>query len=129
MACRQLESGRPRYRPVGVTVGFRLRQFSEVFKIRNASGQPYILIGRQAVNYWAEDYLAAEPELRKLQPFTSEDIDFKGNHEDVARIARQLALSPRNPPKVAMTALSGARFANWNWPPRNRNRNGGTWSI
>ncbi|MBK8001615.1 MAG: hypothetical protein IPK15_23655 [Verrucomicrobia bacterium] len=66
-----------------------------------------MLIGGQAVNYWAERYLAAEPELQKYLPFTSEDIDFKGNHEDVQRIARQLALHPSDPPKVALTALSG----------------------
>ncbi len=92
---------------MGVDVGFSLRQFSEVFKIRNAVGEPYVLIGGQAVNYWAERYLASEPELKKLQPFTSADIDFKGGHADVQRIARQLSLSPIYPPKVAMTALSG----------------------
>jgi len=93
---------------MGVIVGFRLRQFSEIFKMRNAAGKPYILIGGQAVNYWAEHYLPSEPQLEKLQPFTSEDIDFKGSHEDVQRIASQLALNPCYPPKVAMTALSGA---------------------
>ncbi len=92
---------------MGVTVGFTLRQFSEVLKIRNAAGEPYVLIGGQAVNYWAERYLAAEPELKKLQPFTSEDIDFKGGHADVQLIARQLGLNPSYPSKVAMTALSG----------------------
>ena len=92
---------------MGVTVGFSLRQFSEVFKIRDATGQPYVLIGGQAVNYWAELYLSAEPQLAKLQPFTSEDIDFKGGHADVQRIARQLELTPAYPPKVALTALSG----------------------
>jgi hypothetical protein len=88
-------------------VGFVLRQFSEVFKVRNAAGQPYLLIGGQAVNYWAERYLATDPALQKLQPFTSEDIDFKGSRDDVQRIAQQLALSASYPPKVAMTALSG----------------------
>jgi hypothetical protein len=92
---------------MGVTVGFSLRQFSEVFKIRDADGQPYILIGGQAVNYWAEHYLSADPQLEKLRPFTSEDIDFKGGHADVQRIARQLELNPSYPPKVAITALSG----------------------
>ena len=92
---------------MAVTVGFSLRQFSEVFKIRDADGQPYVLIGGQAVNYWAEHYLHADPQLEKLQPFTSEDIDFKGNRADVQRIARQLELNPSYPPKVAMTALSG----------------------
>jgi len=88
-------------------VGFPLRQFSEILRIRDAAGRPYVLIGGQAVNYWAERYLTAEPELGKLQPFTSEDIDFKGGRDDVQRIARQLALSASYPPKVAMTALSG----------------------
>jgi len=71
---------------MGVTVAFSLSQFSEVFKIRDATGLPYILIGGQAVNYWAERYLAIEPQLKSLQPFTSEDIDFKGGSDDVRRI-------------------------------------------
>jgi hypothetical protein len=88
-------------------VGFTLQQFSEVLQVRDAAGQPYILIGGQAVNYWAERYLATEPQLAPLQPFTSEDIDFKGRSEDVQRIAQQLKLTPAYPPKVAMTALAG----------------------
>ncbi len=92
---------------MGLAVAFTLQQFSEVFKIRNQAGEPYLLIGGQAVNYWAERYLAHEPELEKLRPFTSEDIDFKGTREDVARIAGQLNLTPGYPVKVAMTALAG----------------------
>jgi hypothetical protein len=92
---------------MGIVVGFSLRQFSAVLKIRDAAGQPYILIGGQAVNYWAERYLAIAPELESLKPFTSEDIDFKGGSEDVQRIARQLELTPGYPPKVQMTALAG----------------------
>jgi hypothetical protein len=92
---------------MAVTQGFSLRQFSAVFKIRDVDGQPYILIGGQAVNYWAEHYLSAEPQLAKLQPFTSEDIDFKGGHADVERIARQLELNPNYPATVEMTNLSG----------------------
>jgi len=92
---------------MGVTVGFSFQQFSEVLKIRDATGQPYLLIGGQAVNYWAERYLATEPQLKSLQPFTSEDIDFKGGSADVQRIARQLELAPGYPPKVQMTALAG----------------------
>ena len=92
---------------MGIAVGFSLRQFSEVFKIHDADGKPYVLIGGQAVNYWAERYLSTEPELEKLQPFTSQDIDFKGGRTDVVRIARQLNLTPSYPPKVAITALSG----------------------
>lgn len=92
---------------MGVIVGFSLQQFSEVLNLRDAAGQPYLLIGGQAVNYWAERYLAIEPQLKSLQPFTSEDIDFKGGSADVQRIARQLELAPSYPPKVQMTALAG----------------------
>jgi len=51
--------------------------------------------------------LSADPQLEKLRPFTSEDIDFKGGVADVQRIARQLELAPGYPPKVQMTALAG----------------------
>jgi hypothetical protein len=92
---------------MGVIVGFSLQQFSEVLKIRDAAGQPYILIGGQAVNYWAEHYLAVEPQLEPLKPFTSEDIDFKGGHADVQHIARQLERVPGYPHGAQMTALAG----------------------
>jgi hypothetical protein len=88
-------------------VSFSLQQFSEIFKIRDAAGKPYILIGGQAVNYWAERYLSAEPELKLFQPFTSEDIDFKGGQEDVQHIAQLLELPPCYPAKVEMTVLAG----------------------
>ena len=66
------------------------------------------MIGGQAVNYWAERYLADEPELRKRMPFTSEDIDFRGDRDDVLHIAGELERQPVFPHKVAMTALAGA---------------------
>ena len=92
---------------MGLAVGFSLRQFSAVFGIRNSAGRPYVLIGGQAVNCWAERYLATTPELEKVQPFTSEDIDFKGGRDDVNAIADQLALHPGYPPNLAITAQSG----------------------
>jgi hypothetical protein len=55
-------------------------------KIRDADGRPYVLIGGQEVNYWAEHYLSADSQLEKLRPFTSEDIDFKGGHADFQRM-------------------------------------------
>jgi hypothetical protein len=63
---------------VGLKVGFSLDQFSEILKVRDAAGKPYILIGGQAVNYWAERYLEREPQLKALGPSTSADLDFKG---------------------------------------------------
>jgi uncharacterized Ntn-hydrolase superfamily protein len=54
--------------PNGHSLGFSLQQFSEVLRIRDAAGKPYVLIGGQAVNYWAERYLTSEPRLEQLQP-------------------------------------------------------------
>jgi hypothetical protein len=65
-------------------------------------------VGGQAVNYWADRFLSVESGLRELQPFTSVDIDFRGNREDVQRIAEQLEAMPVYPAKVAITALAGA---------------------
>lgn len=87
---------------------FSLHQFSEVFQVRDPTGIPYVLIGGQAVNYWAERYLSAEPELCKLLPFTSEDIDFKGTRADVEHIANQLHRPALYPHGMQMTALAGA---------------------
>jgi hypothetical protein len=87
---------------------FTLQQFSEIFQVRNPAGHPYVLIGGQAVNFWAELYLAAEPALKKHIPFTSGDIDFRGNRDDVRHIAGQLELPAVFPDKVSMTALAGA---------------------
>lgn len=84
-----------------------LSQFAAVFRVRNPSGLPYVLIGGQAVNFWAETYLPHEPALADWLPFTSEDIDFCGGCDDARRIADQLGLHARLPPRVAMTALAG----------------------
>ena len=86
---------------------FTLQQFSGLFHIRNPEGRHYIIIGGQAVNYWAERYLGVEPELHEHAPFTSADIDYCGNRDDVHYIAGQLKLVPAFPPKVAITALAG----------------------
>ena len=65
------------------------------------------MIGGQAVNYWAERYLGEEPELKNHLPFTSGDIDFHGNREDVRRIAGQLEREAVYPHRLGLTALAG----------------------
>jgi hypothetical protein len=87
---------------------FSVSDFSEIFRIRNQQDLPYLLIGGQAINYWAERYLRTEPELQEHLPFTSEDIDFKGTKLDVERIADQLGRKAIFPRRVEMTALAGS---------------------
>lgn len=68
---------------------YRLDQFDRVLALRNRAGLPYLLIGGQAVNFWAGLYAVRESALAELKPFTSEDIDFKGDRSDVEHIAAQ----------------------------------------
>ena len=86
---------------------FSLEQFTAVFDLRNAEGEPYLIIGGQAVNYWAETYLLQEPGLAQWLPFSSKDIDFQGNRDDVIRIARSLGVRAQLPHSREMTALAG----------------------
>jgi hypothetical protein len=87
---------------------YRLEQFERVLELRNRDNLPYLLIGGQAVNFWADLYAAREPALVAMRPFTSEDIDFKGDRADVEHIAAQLKLRAVLPGRVGMTALAGS---------------------
>lgn len=87
---------------------FSLHQLASVFQIRDQNGLPYILIGGQAVNYWAERFVEVERDLVQFRPFTSLDIDFLGCRDDVFRIARQLGVKgARASHPLELTALSG----------------------
>tara|TARA_R110002074_G_C12455639_1_gene658955 strand:+ start:436 stop:1215 length:780 start_codon:yes stop_codon:yes gene_type:complete len=49
-----------------------------------------VLIGGQAVNVWAFHYLPKIPELQKLGPFTSKDIDFYGSAKAAQELAKKI---------------------------------------
>lgn len=87
---------------------FSLPEFAGAFEIRNAEGKPHIIIGGQAVNYWADTYLSAEPELAAFLPFVSKDIDFIGGLADVRAAARALGLPTTLPHPKMRTAFAGA---------------------
>src|SRR5579863_8473275 len=86
---------------------FSLRQFTDIFKVKNAQGLAPVLIGGQAVNYWAELYLREEGGLAKWMPFTSDDIDFLGDRKDAQVVASQLGRTPIFPRPIEMVALAG----------------------
>jgi len=88
-------------------VRFSLQQFNPVLALRNAEGKPYVIIGGQAVGYWAETYLDQEPGLAQWLPFASKDIDFQGDRDDVLRIAKVLGVRAQLPGSRDMTALAG----------------------
>ena len=55
---------------------YRLEEFAEVFDLRDSDGRPFLLIGGQAVNYWAERYRSIEP---SLELFQSEGAKIRGS--------------------------------------------------
>ena len=113
MEDHQPESSRKSHGFVAMKSLYRLDQFDRVLALRNRDGLPYLLIGGQAVNFWAGLYAVRESALADLKPFTSEDIDFKGDRSDVEHIAAQLKLRAVLPGKVGMTALAGSIPFTW----------------
>ena len=49
-----------------------------------------LLVGGQALNFWAERYSENAPELSDYAPFVSKDIDFFGTGTVAAKIAERL---------------------------------------
>jgi hypothetical protein len=54
-----------------------------------------VLVGGQAVNFWANYYEKRVPELAKGAPYTSKDIDFVGPHAAVEECAHRLGGTAR----------------------------------
>ncbi len=54
---------------------------------RDGRGRPFTIVGGQAVNYWAERYLAREPALGVFRPFTSKDLDLVGTTDEARQVA------------------------------------------
>jgi hypothetical protein len=88
-------------------VRFALEQFGHVLAQRDARGKPYVLIGGQAVYFWASRYAAEERGVEQWRPFTSKGIDFQGGRDDVLRIAKELGFRAQLPDSRQMTALAG----------------------
>jgi hypothetical protein len=88
-------------------VRFALEEFGHVLAQRDGRGKPYVLIGGQAVYFWASRYAAEEHGVEQWRPFTSKDIDFQGGRDDVLRIAKELGFRAQLPDSREMTALAG----------------------
>lgn len=56
-------------------------------------GRELVLVGGQAVNFWASFYQRRVPALEQEAPFTSKDIDFCGDRRSVGLCAERLGAS------------------------------------
>lgn len=62
----------------------------EVLTRLGAAAQDVVLIGGQALNFWARQYVGRVPGLWEQGPFASKDIDFCGTQEQLRLCARAL---------------------------------------
>ncbi|HEY5913978.1 MAG TPA: hypothetical protein VJA21_25600 [Verrucomicrobiae bacterium] len=53
----------------------RFSDYLELLKVLAELDAPPLIVGGQAVNFWAEAFEEEEPELHQYQPFTSADLD------------------------------------------------------
>ena len=58
--------------------------------LRRLEGVQLVVIGGQAVNFWASRYVDRAAELRDHAPFTSKDVDFCGTRVSVEESAQRL---------------------------------------
>jgi hypothetical protein len=57
-----------------------------LLKLQNEALQ-IVLVGGQAINFWAMRYATEDEEWESLRPYTSTDIDLLGSPKDVTKIA------------------------------------------
>jgi hypothetical protein len=73
-----------------------LREYLVLLRQRDSTGQPFIIVGGHAANFWSEFYSEREPKLKTLLPFVSKDLDLIGTEAEAAQVARRIGwhLSP-----------------------------------
>jgi hypothetical protein len=75
-----------------------LRQYLALLQQRDGAGQPFIIVGGHAANFWAEFYSEREPRLKASQPFTSKDLDIIATEDDARRVAAAIGWHFSPPP-------------------------------
>jgi hypothetical protein len=83
-----------------------LDHFLAVLTQPGDDGQPFIVVGGHAVNYWAKLYLPREPRLHSHLPFTSKDLDVIGSEASARRVAQALGWQ-YSPPIVGGGPVQG----------------------
>lgn len=75
-----------------------LREYLTLLQQRDGAGQPFIIVGGQAANFWAELYSEREPKLKTSLPFTSKDLDVIGTEGEARHVAQAIGWHVSPPP-------------------------------
>jgi hypothetical protein len=79
----------------------------ELLKRLGALAQELVLVGGQAVNYWAHEYLSRSQRLLADQPFGSKDVDFCGSARTAQACAAALGGTCKVPSMDDLTPCTG----------------------
>jgi len=83
--------------------------YLELLRVFNEGKAEALIVGGQAVNFWAEVFVEEEPELQKYRPFTSADLDLHRPDLSARRLLRARAWeveAERDPFGKAFTIVS-----------------------
>ncbi len=94
---------------------FALEELTALFAALERIDRPCVLMGGQAVCYWASRYLPTEPvlqEFARLSAFVSKDIDFQGGLEAARVFARAMGCKLQAPSfREAFGNLMSGKFS------------------
>lgn len=79
---------------------FALEELTFLLAALERIGQPCVLMGGQAVCYWARRYLPEEPALQEIaliNEFVSKDVDFQGGRDAALAFARTMSCKLQAP--------------------------------
>jgi hypothetical protein len=62
--------------------------YIELLRIFHDQGVEAVIVGGQAINFWAEAFQVEEPELQQYYPFTSADLDLHRPDLAVVKLLR-----------------------------------------
>ena len=65
-----------------------LREYLALLRQRDGTGQPFIIVGGHAANFWGELYSEREPKLKALLPFVSKELDLIGTEAEAPPAGR-----------------------------------------
>lgn len=90
----------------------RFADYLDVFKALNLDPGKAIVVGGQAVNFWAERFEEDEPELRNYGPFTSTDLDLHRLELTTSKALRSQAIAtePQRDPFGKAFTIVGETF-------------------
>lgn len=102
-----MESERAAYRIQDIeTILRQLAAAEQAAKAAGSYAPRLVLIGGQAVNFWAERYRDIEPALQE-GPFTSKDVDFQAESFEVDWVAKALHVEAVKPAQESATEQTG----------------------